>query len=377
MLHNPFSVVRTRRQLLLAAGAGFFLPTRAAEAPQGVAPRTLNFPADHGSHPDTRTEWWYVTGSLQTTGSSGVENYGFQITFFRSKTDVAADHPSRFAAQQIYFAHVALTDLQAKKMQHDQRIGRGGAALDSGFGRAGAKQGDTDVLLQGWRLKREGSVQLPVYNAQINTANFSFDFQLAATQGLLLQGDAGYSRKGPQAEQASHYYSIPQLSVSGTLTQRGKAMAVAGRAWLDHEWSNSVLDLEAVGWDWIGMNLTNGSALTAFRLRRADGSALYAGGSFRTANGSLRTFKPDEVRFSAGRTWRSASSKAVYPVAWTVDTPAGRFKVQSLLDNQELDGNSSTGSVYWEGLSELRDATDQVVGRGYLEMTGYAGALKL
>ena len=367
----------TRRQLLFAAGAGFFLPSLAAELPQGVAPRTLNFPADHGSHPDTRTEWWYVTGSLQTTGSGGVENYGFQITFFRSKTDVAADHPSRFAAQQIYFAHVALTDLQAKKMQHDQRIARGGAALNSGFGRAAAKQGDTDLLLQGWTLKREGSLSLPVYQTKISTANFSFDFQLNATQSLLLQGDAGYSRKGPQAEQASHYYSIPQLAVSGTLTHRGKAMAVAGRAWLDHEWSNSVLDLEAVGWDWIGMNLSNGSALTAFRLRRADGSALYAGGSFRKADGSLRTFKPDEVRFTAERTWRSASSKAVYPVAWTIDTPAGRFKVQSLLDNQELDGNSSTGSVYWEGLSELLDATDQVVGRGYLEMTGYAGALKL
>ena len=164
-------------------------------------------------------------------------------------------------------------------------------------------------------------------------------------------------------------------------TQQRKAVAVTGRAWLDHEWSNSVLDPQAVGWDWIGMNLNNGGALTAFRLRRADGSALYAGGSFRSADGRLTTFKPDEVRFTPGRTWRSASSKATYPMAWTVDTPAGRFKVQSLLDNQELDGNSSTGSVYWEGLSELLDASnptsDQVVGRGYLEMTGYAGALQL
>ena len=116
-------------------------------------------------------------------------------------------------------------------------------------------------------------------------------------------------------------------------------------------------------------------------LFRSDGSALYAGGSFRSADGRLTTFEPDEVRFTPGRTWRSASSKASYPVTWTVDTPAGRFKVQSLLDNQELDGNSSTGSVYWEGLSELWDANeqanDQIIGRGYLEMTGYAGALQL
>ncbi len=363
------------RRFLLAAGGAFALPARAASAPQGIAPRPLTFPADHGSHPDTRTEWWYVTGTLQ----SGPDNFGFQITFFRSKTNVAPDHPSRFAASQLHFAHVALTDLQAKKMQHDQRIAR------AGFGRASAAQGDTNLTLEGWTLKRNAAAIQPTYQTKINTANFTLALTLSATQPLLLQGDAGYSRKGPQPEQASHYYSIPHLAVTGELTRQGKAVAVTGRAWLDHEWSNSVLDPQAVGWDWTGMNLNNGGALTAFRLRRADGSALYAGGSFRSADGRLTTFKPDEVRFTPGRMWRSASSKANYPVVWTVDTPAGRFKVQSLLDNQELDGkgngngNSGTGSVYWEGLSELLDASNpasnQVIGRGYLEMTGYAGAL--
>ncbi len=366
-----------RRVLIAAAAAGWALPVQSAssamssQAPLGVQPRELVFPADHGSHPDTRTEWWYVTGTLQ----SGLENFGFQITFFRSKTSVAAHHPSRFAASQLHFAHVALTDLQAKKMQHDQRIARGGSG--SGFGRASAAQGDTDLMLEGWTLKREAGAKLPTYQTRIVTANFAFDFTLTATQSLLLQGDAGHSRKGPQPAQASHYYSIPQLAVTGQLTRQSKAVAVTGRAWLDHEWSNSVLDVDAVGWDWIGMNLSNGGALTAFRLRRADGSALYAGGSFRGADGRVTVFKPDEVRFTPGRTWRSASSRASYPVAWTVDTPAVRFTVQSLLDNQELDGNSSTGSVYWEGLSELRDANEQVIGRGYLEMTGYAGALQL
>jgi predicted secreted hydrolase len=357
------------RRWLLAAGVASVLPSQAAQPPIGITPRSLTFPTDHGSHPDTRTEWWYVTGTLQ----NGSDNFGFQITFFRSKTSVPHDHPSRFAASQLHFAHVALTDLQAKKMQHEQRIARGG------FGRASAAQGDTNLRLEGWTLKRSGAVALPTYQSKITTASFAFDLTLTATQSLLLQGDAGYSRKGPQPEQASHYYSIPQLSVSGSLTRAGKAVAVSGRAWLDHEWSNSVLDGQAVGWDWIGMNLANGGALTAFRLRRADGSALYAGGSFRKADGSLTIFKPDEVQFTPGRTWRSAASKANYPVAWTVNTPAGQFKVQSVLDNQELDGNSSTGAVYWEGLSELLDASNptsgQVIGRGYLEMTGYAGAL--
>lgn len=377
--HPGRGAVGLHRRSLLAAGAALAMPLHAAPTPLGIAPRPLTFPTDHGAHPDTQTEWWYVTGSLQ----SGTENFGFQITFFRSKTSVSSDHPSRFAASQLHFAHVALTDLQAKKMQHDQRIARGNAAR--GFGRASAAQGDTNLVLEGWTLKRTGALSLPTYQTKINTENFKFDLTLTATQPLLLQGDAGHSRKGPQPEQSSHYYSIPQLAVTGQLTRQmtqqrthqRKSVAVTGRAWLDHEWSNSVLDPQAVGWDWTGMNLTNGGALTAFRLRRADGSALYAGGSFRGADGRLRVFKPDEVRFTAGRIWRSAASKANYPVEWLVDTPAGRFKVQSLLDNQELDGNSSTGSVYWEGLSELLDADNKLIGHGYLEMTGYAGALQL
>jgi predicted secreted hydrolase len=158
---------------------------------------------------------------------------------------------------------------------------------------------------------------------------------------------------------------------------------VRGRAWLDHEWSDSLLDPQAVGWDWIGMNLADGSALTAFRLRRADGSSVYAGGSFRAAAAagatgvSARNFAPDEVRFTAGRAWASTSSRAVYPVEWLVETPAGNFTAKALLDNQELDSRASTGTIYWEGLSELRDSAGRVVGHGYLEMTGYSGRLSL
>jgi predicted secreted hydrolase len=137
------------------------------------------------------------------------------------------------------------------------------------------------------------------------------------------------------------------------------------------------MDPQAVGWDWIGMNLDDGGALTAFRLRRADGTALWAGGSHRPRGGTVRDFGPDEVTFTPGRRWSSAASRATYPVEWTVATPAGRFGVHALLDAQELDSRASTGTVYWEGLSELFDASGRRVGSGYLEMTGYAGRLRL
>ena len=344
-----------------------------------VRPRPLVFPADHGAHPDTRIEWWYVTGtvgvdsSAAEVGSASADRCGFQVTFFRSRTAVAADQPSRFAAKQLLFAHAALTDLKQGRLRHDQRIAR------SGFGIAEAAEGDTALALRGWGLIREARQGGSRYRARVgsDSAGFAFDFNFDTTQPLLLQGDAGYSRKGPKPEQASHYYSQPQLAVSGTLTRDGAALPVRGTAWLDHEWSDSLLDPDAVGWDWIGMNLADGSAFTAFRLRSPDGGSVYAGGSYRAAGGEVRNFAADEVRFVPGRVWVSPQSRARYPVEWTIETPVGRYIVKSLLDAQELDSRASTGAIYWEGLSELRNENGQRVGLGYLEMTGYAARLNL
>ncbi len=334
------------------------------------SPAALRWPHDFGAHPESRTEWWYLTGSLE----AGARLWGFQVTFFRSATGLAAGSTSRFAATELVFAHAALTDLEQKRLRHDQRIAR------AGFGTADAAVGNTQVLLRDWRLAREsGAPDSSRYRASIrsDSAGFVFDLQFDATQPLLVQGVNGLSQKGPGAAQTSRYYSEPQLAVQGTLTLDGKPLAVQGRAWLDHEWSDTLLDPAAVGWDWVGMNLADGSALTAFRVRRADGTSLYAGGSFRAPGQSPRNFGADEVRFIPGRVWASPSSKANYPVDWRIDTPAGVFNVKALLDNQELDSRGSTGAIYWEGLSDLLGASGQRVGRGYLEMTGYAARLQL
>lgn len=358
----------------------------------------LVFPRDFGVHPSFRTEWWYMTGSLQ----SGARAFGFQVTFFRSATgidgigtdrgtDSGPDHStgagsgkdddrSRFTPSQLLFAHAALTDLQQRRLRHDQRIAR------SGFGIAEASRSDTAVTLRDWRMTRSTSPAtgqngqaLSRYAVHVTSesAGFGFDFEVDATQPVLLQGDAGWSQKGPDPVDFSRYYSEPQLAVRGKLIEQGRSMEVTGRAWLDHEWSDAYVPAQAVGWDWIGMNLNDGSALTAFRLRRADGTAVYAGGSFRRASKATQTFGPDAVRFVPGRIWESAASRASYPVTWQIDTPAGRFGVDALLDDQELDSRGSTGSIYWEGISGLRDAGGRNIGRGYLEMTGYAAPLRL
>jgi predicted secreted hydrolase len=341
-----------------------------AQSDKGLSPRgaLLSFPRDFGAHPETLIEWWYATGVLH----SQQKLFGFQITFFRHRTQLAAS-PSQFSPQQILFAHAAVTDLPNRRLRHDQRIAR------QGFSRAQAATEDTQARIGNWHLTRSGPTEQSVYQSVVRseTAGFGLDITLTTTQPLLLQGQLGWSRKGPQPEQASHYYSQPQLRVAGALEIQGAKTPVHGTAWLDHEWSNSLLDPQAVGWDWIGMNLDDGSALTAFQLRRSDGSPLWAGGSFRTAGGQTGSFEPSEVLFKPRRLWRSPHSPGTYPVEWEVTTPAGSFTIRALLDDQELDSQQSTGAIYWEGLSECLSPEGRGVGRGYLEMTGYASALKI
>ena len=362
----------SRRRLLAALLAARGSSEALATSRPPASSVALAFPRDFGAHPQSRIEWWYATGALE----AAARTWGFQITFFRATTGIAGAETSAFRADQLVFAHAAVTDLAGARLLHDQRIAR------RGFGIADASTEDTRLVLRGWRLERAGGVGASRYRAVAasETAGFRFDLALEATQAVLLQGVEGLSQKGPDRAQSSLYYSEPQLAVRGTLALgRAAPIAVTGRAWLDHEWSDSLLDASAVGWDWIGMNLDDGATLTAFRLRRADGTTLWAGGSHRAADARAvpRNFTAAEVAFQPMRIWTSPATRAAYPVQWQVTTPVGRFEVVTLQDDQELDSRNASGSVYWEGLSKLLDASGRPVGRGYLEMTGYVARLVL
>lgn len=327
-----------------------------------VAPgRPFAFPADHGAHDAFRTEWWYVTGTVRAEDG---RDLGFQVTFFRTRPRVDPANPSAFAARQVMFAHVAVSDARTGKLLHDSRAAR------SGFGIAGARAGDADVRLRGWRLVRLADGR---WRTQVAARAFTLDLSFAPTQPPLLEGERGYSRKGPRPAEASYYYSIPQLAVTGTITSEGTARRVAGKAWLDREWSSNYLNPAAVGWEWTGLNLDDGAALMAFRIRRADGSTLWAGGSYRDRDGHVVVLAPGDVVFRPLRRWRSGRTRAVYPVAQSVSVrlPGGvrSWTLTPYFDDQEIDARASGLPVYWEGAVRAPGAT------GYLELTGYAAPL--
>jgi predicted secreted hydrolase len=323
----------------------------------------LEFPQDYGSHPAFRNEWWYITGWLEDASRNAS---GFQITFFRNRPGVVDDGKSAFAPRQLLFAHAAIADPRLGRLRHDERAAR------EGFDLAAAREGTTDVWIGDWSLKRVDRI----YHAQIAARDFAFDLQFAPTQPLLLEGEAGVSRKGPLPAQASYYYSEPHLAVQGRVTIGSADTSMTGVAWLDHEWSSEYMAPQAAGWDWTGINFDDGGALMAFRMRDRTGARFWAGGSYRSADGRVRVFQPDEIEFTPIRRWRSPRTQVEYPVAMTMRAGDLSYTLDPLIDDQELDTRSGIGVLYWEGAVRA-SAAGRAVGRGYLELTGYGKALKL
>jgi predicted secreted hydrolase len=339
-------------------------PTQSPVAFAAVVPGyAMQFPRDYGSHPQFRIEWWYLTGWLSTAQH---QRLGFQITFFRSRPGLEDGNPSDFTAHQILIAHCAISDPAHAGLWHDQRVRR------AGLGLAEAQEADTRVWIDDWRLERQDGT----YLARVHAQDFALDLKLLPTQPPLLNGAGGFSQKGPAIQAASYYYSQPHLRVSGSIARAQRRDSVSGEAWLDHEWSSNYLDPLAAGWDWIGLNLDDGGAVMAFRMRDRQGSTYWSAGSARDANGTVHALGVDDIDFSPQRRWRSPRTAVSYPVSWLVRVGAREFELQPLLDDQENDARISSGTMYWEGAVSALEQ-QRPVGRGYLELTGYDQPLLL
>lgn len=351
-----------------AAGAAGAVGAADAAAGMVLPGRVLQFPRDYGSHPSFGIEWWYVTGWLY---DSAHRPLGFQITFFRVKSHLDADNPSAFTPRELLIAHCALSDPAHGRLWQDQRIRR------AGLGLAQADVKDTHVWIDDWQLERRaGSGGQSLYQARVPATDFTLDLAFSTRAAPMRNGEAGFSQKGPASRSASYYYSQPHLRVSGSIVREGQRVPVSGEAWLDHEWASEYLDPRAQGWDWVGLNLDDGSALMAFEIRDRQDGFYWAGGTLRDASGRTSTFAPGMIGFTPLSYWRSPRSGVRYPVSERVRIGPVQYTLVPLMRDQEFDARVTAGALYWEGAVSAKTA-QQTVGRGYLELTGYDRPLSL
>ncbi len=322
-----------------------------------------DLPADHGPHPDFRSEWWYFTGNLHGPDQ---RHFGFQMTFFRfAIAPEPVQRASAWGTRQLWMAHLALTDSQGQRFFSQERLTRGAQGL------AGAQSSPFKVWLEDWSAASLDQTFLPLRVAA-STQDFALDLRLEPGAAPVLQGDAGYSAKGPEAGNASLYYSYTRMPASGTVTLDGVNHEVDGLAWLDREWSTSALGPELDGWDWFSLQMDDGSDLMFYRLRRKDGSSdALSAGSLRLADGDVLRLDGDSVQIEAVAEWTSLTTGVRYPVSWTISVPSEDLQVQvePYMKGQEMDHSVR----YWEGAVRVRGTRRgrDVNGNGYLEMTGY------
>ena len=319
-----------------------------------ISLRDFTFPADHGAHPDYRTEWWYWTGNLTTADGRA---FGYQFTIFRFALALAPAparaRTSAWAATDTWLAHLTLSDIAGQKFYAFERSARG--ALDL----AGASSAPLRIHCDGWEVAGN-----PMH-IQADAGDIAVDLTLELGKPVVLQGDRGLSRKGAAPDAASYYYSLTRMPTSGTLRLGERAFAVQGNSWMDREWSTSSLEPGVVGWDWFALHLADGRDVMLYRLRRSDGSATpFSGGSLVARDGSVTRLTADDFTINATATWTSRTG-TTYPAAWHLRAADLDLVITPRIPDQEL----NLTVRYWEGAVAI---TGSQTGVGYVELAGYS-----
>jgi len=358
------------------ASSGF-----AAEFSRAIEPRRFRFPQDHASHAGFQTEWWYATGNVKD--ASGRE-FGYQFTIFRRAVDAQSPsergRKSAWAMSDFYVGHAAISDVASGKFHCDEIYGRGAANVSGATDAKEVKDAVTPirVWLSDWEIARAGSE----WTVKARFGKHALNLTLSETTPLFLNGkpgEEGLSRKGPEAGQASYYYSIPGLATRGTLTVDGKETSiVSGRSWLDREWGSNQLSKNQAGWDWFAMQFDDGSALMLYVLRNVDGSIEAASsGTFVTKDGTRTHLALADLQFKKSRTWKSPHSGGVYTLEWAIEIAKLQLNVNvaAVQDDQEINSSRFSKIFYYEGAIRMKGtrAGQPVTGDGYLEITGAPG----
>ena len=329
---------------------------------RALAPRPFNFPGDHGPHPEFRNEWWYFTGNLDDEAG---RRFGFELTFFRfALAPAVAETESAWRSRQVYIAHLALSDAGEGRFHFGQRYSRGALGL------AGAQAAPFRVWLEDWQAA-EG-VDGREWQLVAKDDDFAIELSLVPLRAPVLHGQDGLSQKSSEAGNASYYYSITRLETTGTLRVGDRAYRVSGLTWLDREWSSSALAAGQAGWDWFALQLSDGSDLMFYSLRRKDGSRHEASaGSWISPQGEVTHLSSGDVEIMVLDHWSSPQGGS-YPAQWRLRVPRLGLDVSvtPIIPDQEL----TTTVRYWEGAVDVAgDRGDtSISGRGYVELTGYA-----
>lgn len=333
-----------------------------------------DFPSDHGSHPDFKTEWWYFTGNLATPDG---HEFGYQLTFFRQgiQRKLPTDSQSRFAVRDLWFAHFAVADLTNQTYRHFHRWSRG-AFSEAGARRAGTPSPDPTrwIWIDQWSAEQTAQ---DTWVLQARDKDTAISLELRPLKPPIFHGENGVSQKAAGPGRASHYYSFTRIATTGTVEVGGQTFPVEGLSWYDHEWATNQLTENQEGWDWFSLQFADGTELMLFQIRQKDGGRdPFSGGTWVDAEGNSRPIRNEDFELTPLDHWVSPTTKGRYPISWKLEIPPLdlQLDISTPLAQQEF---NQPPIYYWEGAIRARGrrAGHPIQARGYLEMTGYGSPI--
>jgi predicted secreted hydrolase len=361
---------------LIAGLVVVLLPAWAVQWQLALPGYHYQFPRDHFSHQDYQTEWWYYTGNLRAADG---HRFGFELTFFRQALDlpkrIMTSSDATWWPDQIYLAHLALSDIDGRKFYHTERLNRAGPGL------AGVDSDQHRYWNGNWQV-RWVSTATGAQKLEAVCQRFTLQLDLTPEKPLVIHGENGVSQKGPGLGQASHYISFTRLRAAGQLHWNGASLDLTGLAWMDHEFFTQQLDSTDAGWDWFAIQLQNNEELMLYCLRKKSGQAdPYSSGTYVDAHGEAHFLNGSQFSLSPGAVWQSPNSGARYPLEWNISIPSLDLELseQTSLKNQELFSKDQTFPSYWEGAVTYSGHihAQPISGLGYVEMTGYDKTVEL
>ena len=307
----------------------------------------MRLPHDEGAHL-SGLEWWYFNGHLTT--ESGQE-FSYHFVTFQS---VLPSGLTPRLAQLSWADHLNGLHLTEEEVAVP--------LLEPG-------SGEFNLPIAGWRMSGNGEL----YHLNFGAGDYTVELEAVSQKPAVLHHGTGLVDLGVAGK--TYYYSRTRLETSGTVSVSGASHPVTGISWMDHQWGD--FTTRDIGWDWLSLNLDDGSDLTVSVVwERAGHKPISSYGTYISTDSAPVHLPGNDISLDSTGTWTSSVTEAVYPMNWKlrVDSLELDLTLTASIEEAEFDLSAFVPMVYWEGSVVAKGTRNgaPVAGRGFVEMVGYA-----
>jgi predicted secreted hydrolase len=323
----------------------------------------FQFPRDHGSHGEYRTEWWLVTAMVT---DEQARSLGLHLAFFRiGLVAETGKHASRWGATELYAATFSISHPVSGKLMERGRLSR------APLGPAGASAAPMEVWVENWQMEQiGGSTQGPDLRVKLDADDVGIHIILENLKPLTTSNE--FQTQGVRGAAPFQFYMQPRLKVTGTYSFDDRGSTLSGTGTLEHAWGELPLPGGAVARDRFTVHFDDSRELFCVRLRRVDEQDAASSNCVLFApEVPPRTVSSRDISLQPDAYWRSERTGKRYPTHWTLEIPSEGIHLKLLPHWDDQEG--SAWLPFWSGPMRVRDVSGQSRSQGnaFIQLMGY------